>query len=158
MSLNFEIQRELGTGDNPVMVHLANHKAYMFYLVNGALKVRELNLDNDPLDLYNWADSPIYAEENAGVDQDITKLRQHYLSGAGSWITYENNGRLAIAPFPFTPEHLYFTKVNAKFQDPLYPQPGWYKHEGKWRKIVNTWEKIDGKYFLMDSNFKGEVE
>lgn len=99
MQLNFEVIKEVGTGNYPDLIHFANTQAQVFNIDDGKLS----GMPSDLIDNGEWEDVTFQDEVNVSPDDNMTHFEVKVLPGFGIIGGYKTGDthKLIIYEFAF---------------------------------------------------------
>lgn len=99
MQLNFEVIKEVGTGNYPDLIHFANTQAQVFNIDDGKLS----GMPSDLIDNGEWEDVNFQDEVNVSPDESMTHFEVKVLPGFGIIGGYKTGDthKLIIYEFAF---------------------------------------------------------
>lgn len=99
MQLNFEVIKEVGTGNYPDLIHFANTQAQVFNIDDGKLS----GMPSDLIDNGEWEDVEFQSEVNVSPDEDMSHFEIKVLPGFGIVGGYKTGDthKLIIYEFAF---------------------------------------------------------
>lgn len=96
MKLEFEVIKDIGSGNYPDVIHLPSNEINVIYLRNGKMR-------NQIANLTSWDDVDFIDDVQISQDENITHLRVETLGGFGAVGSYKTNDthKLIIAEYEY---------------------------------------------------------